>query len=158
MSKAVKVGPVTIGGGNPVSVQSMTNTKTVDTQSTLEQIERLAGAGCEIVRVSVPDNESAVALKSITLESPLPVVADIHFDYRLAIESIRNGAAKVRINPGNFGQEWKIVETVKVAKEYNVPIRVGANSGSIDQNFSHLCRVTALAESALAQVRLLEKA
>ncbi|HNS67814.1 MAG TPA: flavodoxin-dependent (E)-4-hydroxy-3-methylbut-2-enyl-diphosphate synthase [Mesotoga infera] len=158
MSKTVKVGTVTIGGGNPVSVQSMTNTKTVDTQSTLEQIERLAGAGCEIVRVSVPDNESAVALKSITLESPLPVVADIHFDYRLAIESIRNGAAKVRINPGNFGQEWKIVETVKIAKEHNVPIRVGANSGSIDQNFSHLCRVTALAESALAQVRLLEKA
>jgi (E)-4-hydroxy-3-methylbut-2-enyl-diphosphate synthase len=157
MSKTVKVGTVTIGGGNPVSVQSMPNTKTVDTQSTLEQIERLAGAGCEIVRVSVPDNESAVALKSITWNRP-SVVADIHFDYRLAIESIRNGAAKVRINPGNFGQEWKIVETVKIAKEHNVPIRVGANSGSIDQNFSHLCRVTALAESALAQVRLLEKA
>ncbi|MDD4479098.1 MAG: flavodoxin-dependent (E)-4-hydroxy-3-methylbut-2-enyl-diphosphate synthase [Mesotoga sp.] len=98
MSKAVKVGPVTIGGGNPVSVQSMTNTKTVDAQSTLEQIERLAGVGCEIVRVSVPDNDSAVALKSITRESRLPVVADVHFDSRLAIESIRNGAAKVRIN------------------------------------------------------------
>ena len=158
MSKAVQVGFVLIGGGNPVTVQSMTNTKTSNISATVDQIQKLTNAGCDLVRVSVPDQESAEALKEISSLSRIPVIADIHFDHRLAIESIRNGAAKVRINPGNIGQEWKVIETVKVAREYGVPIRVGANSGSLDRNFGAYDRPVALAESALAQVRILEGA
>ena len=158
MSKAVQVGFVPIGGGNPVTVQSMTNTKTSNISATVDQIQKLTNAGCDLVRVSVPDQESAEALKEISSLSRIPVIADIHFDHRLAIESIRNGAAKVRINPGNIGQEWKVIETVKVAREYGVPIRVGANSGSLDRNFGAYDRPVALAESALAQVRILEGA
>jgi len=156
MSKTVQVGFVLIGGGNPVTVQSMTNTKTSNISATIDQIQKLTDAGCDLVRVSVPDPESAEALKEISSLSRIPVIADIHFDHRLAIESIRNGAAKVRINPGNIGQEWKVIETVKVAREYGVPIRVGANSGSLDRNFSSYDKPVALAESALAQVRILE--
>ncbi|PZC52226.1 MULTISPECIES: flavodoxin-dependent (E)-4-hydroxy-3-methylbut-2-enyl-diphosphate synthase [unclassified Mesotoga] len=156
MSKAVEVGSVLIGGGNPITVQSMTNTKTSDISATIDQIQKLTQAGCDLVRVSVPDLESAEALKEISSLSRIPVIADIHFDHRLAIESIRNGAAKVRINPGNIGAEWKVIETVRVAREYGVPIRVGANSGSLDRNFSSYDRPIALAESALAQVRILE--
>jgi len=158
MSKAVQVGFVMIGGGNPITVQSMTNTKTSNVSATIDQIQNLADAGCDLVRVSVPDRESAAALKEICSLSRIPVIADIHFDHRLAIESIRNGAAKVRINPGNIGQEWKVIDTVKVALEYGVPIRVGANSGSLDRNFGACDRPVALAESALAQVRILESA
>ncbi|RLL91234.1 hypothetical protein BG32_13750, partial [Mesotoga sp. HF07.pep.5.2.highcov] len=135
MSGVVRVGDVLIGGGNPITVQSMTNTKTSDVNKTVEQIKRLEDAGCDLVRVSVPDFESASVLKEITSLSRIPVIADIHFDYKLAVESIKNGAAKVRINPGNIGQDWKVKETVKIAKEYGVPIRVGANSGSLDKRF-----------------------
>ena len=158
MSRTVRVGNVLVGGGNPVSVQSMTNTKTIDIPATLEQIDRLTDAGCDLVRVSVPDFESAQAIKEICSSSKIPVIADIHFDYRLAVESVKNGAAKVRINPGNIGQEWKVRETVKVAKEFGVPIRVGANSGSLDRSFGLYDKPIALAESALAQVRILESA
>lgn len=158
MSKAVQVGSVLIGGGNPVTVQSMTNTKTSNISATIDQIQNLNDAGCDLVRVSVPDPESAEALKEICSLSRIPVIADIHFDHKLAIQSIRNGAAKVRINPGNIGQEWKVIETVRVAREYGVAIRVGANSGSLDRNFSAYDRPVALAESALAQVRVLESA
>lgn len=158
MSGVVRVGDVLIGGGNPITVQSMTNTKTSDVNKTVEQIKRLEDAGCDLVRVSVPDFESASVLKEITSLSRIPVIADIHFDYKLAVESIKNGAAKVRINPGNIGQDWKVKETVKIAKEYGVPIRVGANSGSLDKRFSSYEKPIALAESALAQVKILESA
>lgn len=156
MTRVVKIGSVSIGGNNRVAVQSMTNSKTTDIGATLAQIKALEAAGCEIVRVSVPDFESASALKEITKNSSVPIVADIHFDYRLAIESIRNGVAKIRLNPGNIGQEWKIKETVKVAEEYAVPIRVGANSGSLASEYGAVDKVRGLAESALSQVRLLE--
>ena len=122
LTRVVKVGSVKIGGDHSVSVQSMTNTKTVDVESTVAQINQLFERGCDIVRVSVPDKESATALKKIVDRSPVPLVADIHFDYRLAIESIKNGAAKIRLNPGNIVEDWKLREIVKVAKEFGIPI------------------------------------
>ena len=157
MKKIVRIGNIMIGGNNPVTIQSMTNTKTEDIKSTLNQIFKLYNAGCEIVRVSVPNMEAAKAIKTLSKESPIPLVADIHFDYKLAIESIKNGANKVRINPGNIGSSEKVKEVVKVAKEYNVPIRVGANSGSIPKDLEHLPKVDALCEAALKEVRILEK-
>ncbi|KAF2957644.1 4-hydroxy-3-methylbut-2-en-1-yl diphosphate synthase [Thermotoga sp. Ku-13t] len=160
MSRIVRVGNVFIGQGYPVSIQSMTNTKTVDVDATVRQIRELVAAGCEIVRVAVADFESAKAINKIkeALDLEVPIVADVHYDYRLAIEAIKNGADKVRINPGNIGQDWKVKELVDVAKEYSVPIRVGANSGSLRKDFEEKYdRITALAESALYEVRLLEK-
>ncbi|MDK2885544.1 MAG: (E)-4-hydroxy-3-methylbut-2-enyl-diphosphate synthase [Thermosipho sp. (in: thermotogales)] len=157
MTKEILIGNVKIGGDNPVVIQSMTNTKTEDYMATLNQINQLFKAGCELVRVSVPTIEAAESLKVITKNSPIPIIADIHFDYKLAIKSIQNGAKKVRINPGNIGSEEKVKEVVKVAKEYNVPIRVGANSGSIPKELEHLDKVDALCEAALKEVRILEK-
>lgn len=157
MTKEINIKNVKIGGKNPIVIQSMTNTKTEDIKNTLQQIQNLYNAGCELVRVSVPSFEAAKALKTITKDSPIPIIADIHFDYKLAIESIKNGASKVRINPGNIGNDEKVKEIIKVAKEYNVPIRVGANSGSIPKEFEALPKIDALCEAALKEVRLLEK-
>lgn len=156
MSKAIKIGNVEIGGNNPVAIQSMTNTSTTDVAATVSQINALASAGCKIVRVSVPDFESAKGLKELVKRVKVPIVADVHFDYRLAIESIKAGASKIRINPGNIGSDWKIREVVRAAKDYDVPIRVGANSGSIKKDYTHLQKAEALAESALEEVRILE--
>jgi (E)-4-hydroxy-3-methylbut-2-enyl-diphosphate synthase len=160
MSRVVKVGKIFIGEGHPVSIQSMTNTKTSDVDATVKQIKELVAAGCEIVRVAVPDLESARSIRKIKqlLGTDVPIVADVHYDHRLAIEAIESGADKVRINPGNIGQDWKVRELVEVAKERSVPIRVGANSGSLRKDFEQKYdRVVALAESALYEVRLLEK-
>ena len=160
MKKAVYCGDVKIGGGEPVSIQSMTNTKTADVKATVEQIEALADAGCQIIRVAVPDMEAAKAIKEIKKRIRLPLVADIHFDYRLAIESIKSGADKIRINPGNIGSEEGVKEIARMARERNIPIRVGVNSGSLEKDILvKYGKVTAegLAESAVRNVALLEK-
>ena len=133
ITRTVYVGNVPVGGGNPVVVQSMNNTKTSDVKATLEQIRRLHEAGCDITRVAIPDLEAAEAMKQISKESPIPVVADIHFDYRLALEAARNGASKIRINPGNIGGVENVKKVADLCKERNIPIRVGVNSGSIDR-------------------------
>ncbi len=159
MSKAVKCGNVTIGGGAPVSIQSMTNVDTKDIKAVAMQINDLAEEGCQIVRVAVPDMESAEALKSIKEMSPVPIVADIHFDHRLAIKAIQMGADKIRINPGNIGSKEKVREVVEAAKEKNIPIRVGVNSGSLEEDIlKKYGGVTAegLAESALNNLKLIE--
>ena len=160
MKKSVQVGNITIGGGAPVSIQSMCNTKTADVKASLEQIRRLEEAGCEIIRLTVPDMESAAALKEIKQKAPIPVVADIHFDYRLAIAAMDAGADKIRINPGNIGSEEKVKAVVDKAKQCHVPIRVGVNSGSLERDIlEKYGSVTAegLAESALRNVQILEK-
>ena len=128
-TKTVQIGNRIIGGGNPILIQSMTNTKTEDVKATTEQINRLAAAGCDIIRCAVPTMEAAHALKEIKKEIQIPLVADIHFDYRLAIAAIENGADKIRINPGNIGSKERLLAVVEAAKERNLPIRVGVNSG-----------------------------
>lgn len=133
-TRQVHVGQVLVGGGAPVSVQSMTNTNPEDAQETLEQINRLAEAGCEIIRCTVPRKEAVAAFECICAESPLPVVADIHFDHKLAIEAIRHGAAAVRINPGNIGSFDGVDAVIDTAGEYGVPIRIGVNAGSLDKS------------------------
>jgi len=153
----VTVGNIKIGGDHPIVIQSMTNTDTIDVQKTVSQIIELKQAGAEIVRVSVRKKQDLEPFGEIVKRVDVPIVADIHFDYRLAIQSIKNGASKVRINPGNIGSEEKIREIVKVAKDYKIPIRVGANSGSIAKEYQNLLIYKALAESALKEVRLLEK-
>ncbi len=157
-TKQILVGGVPIGGGAPVTVQSMTNTRTDDAASTLAQIRALAAAGCEIVRCAVPDMAAAEGLKTICAQSPLPVVADIHFDYRLALAAVEAGAAKIRINPGNIGAAENVRAVADACAARGVPIRVGVNSGSIEKEL--LARYgrcpRALVESALKQVRLLE--
>ena len=159
-STPVFVGNVQIGGAAPVSVQSMNNTDTRDVKATLEQIRSLAACGCEITRVAVPDREAALALSDITKASPIPVVADIHFDYRLAILAMENGAAKIRINPGNLGGADRIAAVAKVAAERKIPIRVGVNSGSISKEiltrFGGVNRES-MAESAILAVEALEQ-
>ena len=159
MTKVVNVGGILLGGGNPVRIQSMNNSKTSDVQGTLEQIRRLYEAGCDITRVTVPDMEAAEALKEITKNSPIPVVADIHFDYRMAIESAKNGAAKIRINPGNIGGPEKLRMVAQTCKERGIPIRVGVNSGSIDrklvEEYGGVCAEN-MTKSALDAVKLLE--
>lgn len=130
-TRKVKIGGITIGGGNPVAVQSMTNTDTRDVKATLSQIKRLENAGCEIVRVSVPDAQSAESLKKIRKKTKIPLVADIHFDYRLAIESMRAGADKIRINPGNIGTAEKVTAVIEEAKKHGCAIRIGVNAGSL---------------------------
>lgn len=160
-TKAVKIGNKVIGGGHPVLVQSMTNTKTEDIEATVSQINRLALAGCDIVRVAVPSGEAADAIKKIKMQIDIPLVADIHFDYRLAIRAIENGADKIRINPGNIGDSKKILAVVGKAKERGIPIRVGVNSGSLEREFiEKYGHVTGagLVESAMGQVRKIEEA
>ncbi len=158
MTKAVKIRNIMIGGGHPVSIQSMTNTDTKDAESTLKQIKVLVEAGCDIIRLSVYDEECVTSLKYIRRQIDIPLVADIHFDYKLAINSIKAGVDKVRINPGNIGAKWKVEEIARVAKEYGIPIRVGANMGSINVDYlSKYSRVDALIESAMYEVRQLEE-
>lgn len=159
MSKAVQCGNVTIGGRAPVSIQSMTNVDTRDIKAVAMQINDLASEGCQIVRVAVPDMESAEALKTIKQMSPVPIVADIHFDHRLAVKAIQMGADKIRINPGNIGSRDKVREVVEAAKERNIPIRVGVNSGSLEEDIlKKYGGVTAegLVESALNNLHLIE--
>lgn len=159
-TKKIAIGGCVIGGGSPVAIQSMTNTKTEDVQATVGQILALEAAGCDIVRCAVPTMEAAQALSEIKKEIHIPLVADIHFDYRLAIAAMEHGADKIRINPGNIGQADRVRAVVDVAKERNIPIRVGVNSGSLEKEIiEKYGRVTAegLVESALAQVRLIEE-
>lgn len=158
-TREIKIGNVTIGGGNPVAIQSMTNTKTEDVNATVAQILELEKAGCEIIRCAVPTMEAAKALSEIKKQINIPLVADIHFDYRLAIAAIENGADKIRINPGNIGDEDRVRAVVDKAKEYHVPIRIGVNSGSLEKNLvEKYGGVTAegLVESALDKVKMIE--
>ena len=158
-TKVIKIGNRVIGGGNPVLIQSMTNTKTEDVEATVAQILSLEKAGCDIIRCAVPTMEAAKALSQIKKQIHIPLVADIHFDYRLAIAAMENGADKIRINPGNIGSKERIKAVVDTAKERNIPIRVGVNSGSLEK---HLLEkyggVTAegIVESALDKVHLIE--
>jgi (E)-4-hydroxy-3-methylbut-2-enyl-diphosphate synthase len=157
--RQIRVGNVPIGGGAPVVVQSMTLTNTWDVDATIEQIARLASAGCELVRVAVPKNEDAEALTKIVYLSPLPVIADIHFNASLALKAIEAGVASVRINPGNIGGSDKVAMVVKAAKQKGIPMRIGANSGSLPKHLIELAQqdtAVALVEEALEQVRLLE--
>jgi (E)-4-hydroxy-3-methylbut-2-enyl-diphosphate synthase len=157
--RQIKVGNVPIGGGAPVVVQSMTLTYTNDVDATIEQIARLASAGCEIVRVAVPKTEDADALEKIVYLSPIPVIADIHFNASLAMKAIENGVAAVRINPGNIGGPDKVASVVRAAKAKGIPMRIGANSGSLPKHLVELAQqdtAAALVEEALEQVRLLE--
>ncbi len=158
-TKVIKIGNKVIGGGNPVLIQSMTNTKTDDVEATVAQILRLEQAGCEIIRCTVPNMEAAKAIKEIKKQIHIPLVADIHFDYKMAIAAIENGADKIRINPGNIGSEEKVKMVVDKAKEYNVPIRIGVNSGSLEKHIvEKYGKVTAegIVESALDKVKLVE--
>lgn len=158
-TKVIKIGSKLIGGGNPILIQSMTNTKTQDVSATVDQIKRLEQAGCEIIRCAVPDIEAAKALKEIKKQISIPLVADIHFDYKLALASIEAGADKIRINPGNIGSSDKVKEVVMLAKERNVSIRVGVNSGSVEkrllEKYKGVC-ANALVESAVEKVKLIE--
>ena len=160
-TRTVKVGNLQLGGGNPVLVQSMTNTDTRAPGATLEQIRALAAAGCDLVRVSVYDEECAKAVRTLVDGSPVPLVADIHFDHRLAIQAAENGIAKLRINPGNIGGEKNVRELADCAKAHGIPIRIGVNSGSAEKELlAKYGGPTAecLAESALNHARMLEKA
>ena len=158
-TRRIRIGDRYIGGGEPLLIQSMTNTKTQDIKGTVAQIKRLQDAGCDIVRAAVPDMEAAEALKQIKQEITIPLVADIHFDYRLAIESIKNGADKIRINPGNIGDEDRVRQVVEAAKEREIPIRIGINSGSLEKELlvkhGHPT-ADALVESTLNNISLLE--
>jgi (E)-4-hydroxy-3-methylbut-2-enyl-diphosphate synthase len=157
--RQIRVGNVPIGGGAPVVVQSMTLTNTWDVEATIEQIARLASAGCEVVRVAVPKTEDAEALRKIVYLSPIPVIADIHFNASLALKAVEAGVAAVRINPGNIGGSDKVAMVVKAARERGIPMRIGANSGSLPKHLLELAQedtAVALVEEALEQVRLLE--
>lgn len=159
-TKEVRIGDVVIGGNHPVAIQSMTNTRTEDVHGTVEQIRRLEAAGCEIVRCTVPTLEAAEALREIKKQIRIPLVADIHFDYRMAIAAIKNGADKIRINPGNIGSSKRLRAVVEKAKEHQVPIRVGVNSGSLEKTLlEKYGGVTAegIVESALDKVRMIEE-
>ncbi|MBR6986923.1 MAG: flavodoxin-dependent (E)-4-hydroxy-3-methylbut-2-enyl-diphosphate synthase [Clostridiales bacterium] len=159
MTKKVLIGNVEVGGGSSVKIQSMNNTDTRDAKATLAQIKELADCGCDITRVAIPDMEAAEALKEITTYSPIPVVADIHFDYRLALAAADNGAAKIRINPGNIGGPENVKLVADKCKERNIPIRVGVNSGSISREILAKygeVNADAMTESALGAVKLLE--
>ena len=158
-TKVIHIGDRIIGGGNPILIQSMTNTKTEDVNSTVSQIRRLTEAGCEIIRCTVPNEEAAAAIKLIKKQIEIPLVADIHFDYKMAIAAIENGADKIRINPGNIGGRDNLVKVVNAAKERNIPIRVGVNSGSLEKEIvMKYGRVTAegIVESALDKVKMIE--
>ena len=159
-TREVRIGNVVIGGEHPIAIQSMTNTKTEDVEATVAQILRLEAAGCEIVRCTVPTQEAADALKEIKKQIHIPLVADIHFDYKMAIAAIENGADKIRINPGNIGSEERVRAVVEKAKEYNVPIRIGVNSGSLEKDLlEKYGGVTAegIVESALDKVHMIER-
>lgn len=158
-TKVIRIGNQVIGGGNPVLIQSMTNTKTEDVDATVEQILRLEKAGCEIIRSTVPTLEAAKAIQEIKKEIHIPIVADIHFDYKMAIAAMEHGADKIRINPGNIGSVDKVKAVVDAAKAYQVPIRIGVNSGSLEkeiiEKYGHVT-AEGLVESALDKVKLIE--
>ena len=160
MTKRIMVGSVPIGGGAPVAIQSMLNTKTTDVEGSLAQIGILQAAGCQIARLAVPDRAAAECFREICAESPLPLVADIHFDYKLAIAAAEGGAAKIRINPGNIGGDDRVQAVVEVCKEKHIPIRIGVNGGSLDkkllEKYGHPT-AEALVESAFSHLELLEK-
>lgn len=159
-TRKVRIGNIWIGGGNRIAVQSMTNTPTEDVKATAAQIQALERAGCEIIRCAVPTREAAEALPAIKRQIHIPLVADIHFDYRLAIAAIENGADKIRINPGNIGDESRVKAVVDKARDYHVPIRVGVNSGSLEKTLIEKYNgVTAegLVESALDKVHMIER-
>lgn len=158
-TKVVHIGDRRIGGGNPILIQSMTNTRTEDVEATVAQIHRLEKAGCEIIRCTVPTMEAAQAIGEIKKQISIPLVADIHFDYRMAVAAMENGADKIRINPGNIGKKENVAAVVSVAKERNVPIRVGVNSGSLERMLiEKYGGVTAegIVESALDKVKMIE--
>ncbi len=160
-TRQIHIGKIAVGGGAPVSVQSMTNTKTTDTAATVAQIRALKAAGCDIVRLAVPDAAAAQNLRNIINEVDVPLVADIHFDYRLALAAIDQGVAALRLNPGNIGGADKVQAVVRAAKEKNIPIRIGVNAGSLDKKLlAKYGGVTAeaLVESALEHIRILEAA
>ncbi|MEF2911580.1 MAG: flavodoxin/ferredoxin-dependent (E)-4-hydroxy-3-methylbut-2-enyl-diphosphate synthase, partial [Phascolarctobacterium sp.] len=158
-TRQLHVGSVAVGGDAPIAVQSMTNTHTDDAAATLEQIQRLADAGCDIIRCAVPDMAAAEGLKTICKESPVPVIADIHFDYKLALAAIEAGVDGLRLNPGNIGGEEKVRAVVEAAKERNIPIRIGVNAGSLPKDllekYGHPT-AEALVEAAWRHVRILE--
>ncbi|WP_302307882.1 flavodoxin-dependent (E)-4-hydroxy-3-methylbut-2-enyl-diphosphate synthase [Roseburia hominis] len=159
MTKVVKIGDRVIGGGNPILIQSMTNTKTEDVAATVAQIQTLTAAGCDIIRCAVPTMEAAEALTEIKKQVSIPVVADIHFDYRLALAAIEHGADKIRINPGNIGSTERVRAVVDAAKERGIPIRVGVNSGSLEKDLVekyHGVTAEGIVESALDKVHLIE--
>ncbi len=160
MTRQIQVGGVPIGGGAPIAIQSMLNTKTTDIEGSLAQIRQLQAAGCQIVRLAVPNMEAARGFAQICKESPLPLVADIHFDYKLALAAAEGGAAKIRINPGNIGGEDRVEAVVKACKARNIPIRIGVNGGSLDkqllEKYGHPT-AEALVESAFQHIALLEK-
>ena len=160
MTRQIHVGGIPIGGGAPVVIQSMLNTKTTDVAGSLAQIKQLATAGCQIARLAVPSMEAARGFADICKESPLPLVADIHFDYKLAIAAAEGGAAKIRINPGNIGGEDRVKAVVEVCKDKNIPIRIGVNGGSLEkellEKYGHPT-AEALVESAFGHLELLEK-
>ena len=160
MTKQIHVGSVAIGGGAPVVIQSMLNTKTTDVAGSLAQLRQLAAAGCQVARLAVPNQQAARAFGDICKESPLPLVADIHFDYQLAIAAAEAGASKIRINPGNIGGEDRVRAVVEVCKDRNIPIRIGVNGGSLEkellEKYGHPC-AEALVESAFGHLELLEK-
>ena len=160
MTRQIMVGGIPIGGGAPVVIQSMLNTKTTDVEGSLRQIRQLASAGCQIARLAVPNMEAARGFAQISKESPLPLVADIHFDYKLAIAAAEGGASKIRINPGNIGGEDRVKAVVDVCKEKRIPIRIGVNGGSLDkkllEKYGHPT-AEALVESAFEHLELLEK-
>lgn len=158
-TRQIKIGDVLIGGGAPIAIQSMNNTKTADVGATLSQLRALKTAGCQIGRLAVPDQEAAEALKKIIPESPMPLVADIHFDYRLALMSIENGVHALRINPGNIGSEEKVKAVIDAAREKNIPIRIGINGGSLEKDLlaKYGNTAEAIVESALREVDIFEK-
>lgn len=160
MTKQINVGGVPVGGGAPVTIQSMCSTPTQEVEATLRQIRELAAAGCEIIRVAVPDMEAARAVGKIKESSPIPVVVDIHFDYKLALEAIAAGADKVRINPGNIGGEDKVKAVAEACRLHNIPIRIGVNGGSLEKpilaRYGKICP-EAMVESAFGHIRLLNK-
>ena len=160
MTRQICVGGIPIGGGAPVVIQSMLNTKTTDVEGSLAQLKQLADAGCQIARLAVPNREAAACFGQICRKSPLPLVADIHFDYQLAILAARGGAAKIRINPGNIGGEDRVEAVVEACKERQIPIRIGVNGGSLDkrllEKYGHPT-AEALVESAFQHISLLEK-
>ncbi len=158
-TRQIHIGKVAIGGGAPISVQSMTNTKTTDTNATVEQINALQAAGCDIVRLAVPDMDAALNLGNIIKKVNVPLVADIHFDYRLALEAINQGISALRLNPGNIGGEDRVKAVVTEAKRHNIPIRIGVNAGSLDKKLLAKhggVTAEALVESAMEHVRILE--
>lgn len=160
ISRQVEIGGVKVGGGAPVVIQSMTNTDTRDAAKTLAQIRDLAGYGCELIRVAVPDAEAATALKRLKAESPVPLIADVHFDYRLALEALAAGVDGLRLNPGNIGGRDKVRLVVREAKDRGVPIRIGVNAGSLERRLLEKyggVTAEAMVESALDHVRLLEE-